>query len=316
MLDAFLVARIGQDHAHARIEEGQLAIAMLELLEIELDDLERLGARQEGDLGALLALGRGADDLQRGDRVAISEAHVMLLAVAPDRQVEPFAQRVDHRHADPVEPARHLVGIVVAGVLELTPGVELGHDDLGRRHAFLGVDARRDAAAIVLDRDRPVGVELDQDAVAMPGEQFVDRIVADFEHHVVEPRPVVGVADIHPRPLAHRVEALEDLDRIRAIFILIGIGGHKLCFLKKGSRGGRRNQSIGATPGEARKAREIHTAGHRTTPMQSQAFRPNQATICKARASASSRPAASAAAVSGTAMSGMMPASGCGVSGK
>ena len=70
MLDALLVARIGQDQAHARVEEGELAIAMLELLEVEFDDLEGLGARQEGDLGALLALGRGADDLQRRDRVA------------------------------------------------------------------------------------------------------------------------------------------------------------------------------------------------------------------------------------------------------
>jgi hypothetical protein len=57
--------------------------------------------------------------------------------------------------------------------------MELGHDDLGRRHAFLAVDAGRDAAAIVLDRDRSVGVQLDDDPVAMPGQRFVDRIVAE-----------------------------------------------------------------------------------------------------------------------------------------
>ena len=48
----------------------------------------------------------------------------------------------------------------------------------------------------------------------------------NLEHHVVEAGPVVGVADIHAGALAHRVEALEDLDAVGAIFILVGIGCH------------------------------------------------------------------------------------------
>src|SRR3546814_7970864 len=75
------------------------------------------------------------------------------------------------------------------------------------------MDAGRDAAAIVLDADRSVAVQCDEHEVAMPGQRLVDRIVADFEHHVKQARPVVGVADIHARPLAHRVQALENLDR-------------------------------------------------------------------------------------------------------
>ena len=54
-----LVAGVGEDQADARIEEGELAEAMLERVEVELDDLERLGRGQEGDLGALLAGRRG-----------------------------------------------------------------------------------------------------------------------------------------------------------------------------------------------------------------------------------------------------------------
>ena len=91
MLDPLLMPRVGQDHAHARIEEGELAVAMLEPLEIELDDLERLRAGQEGDPRALLALGRRADDLERRFGIAVAEAHEMLLAVAPDGEIEPFA---------------------------------------------------------------------------------------------------------------------------------------------------------------------------------------------------------------------------------
>ena len=92
MLDALLVARVGENQPHARIEEGELAVAMLEPLEIEFGDLERLGARQEGDPGALLAFGRRADDLERRFGIAVAEAHEMLLAVAPDGEVEPFAE--------------------------------------------------------------------------------------------------------------------------------------------------------------------------------------------------------------------------------
>src|SRR3546814_20715438 len=83
------------------------------------------------------------------------ETHPMLFAVAPDRELEPFGQGIDDRNADAVQAARHFIGIVVARILELTAGVQLGHNDLGRRNAFLGVDASRAAAAIILDADRP-----------------------------------------------------------------------------------------------------------------------------------------------------------------
>ena len=82
--------------------------------------------------------------------IAVGEAHVMLLAAAPDAQVEPVGQRVDDRDADAVQAARDLVGILV----EFSAGMQLGHDDLGRRDAFLVVDVGRDAAAVVGDGAR------------------------------------------------------------------------------------------------------------------------------------------------------------------
>ena len=91
LLFALVVPRVGQDQADARVEEGELAEAMLEPVEVEFDDLERVGAGQEGDPGALLLVGL-ADDLQRRFGVAVAEAHEMLLAVAPDGEVEPFAR--------------------------------------------------------------------------------------------------------------------------------------------------------------------------------------------------------------------------------
>jgi hypothetical protein len=152
----------------------------------------------------------------------MGELHPVFLAVAPDGQFQPFRQRVDHRDAHAVQAARDLVGVVVGGVLELPARVELGHDHFGRRDALLGMDAGGNAAPVVFDRDRAIGVQFDQHQVAMPGQRLVDGVVRHFEHHVVQARAVVGIADVHAGALAHRVQALEDLDRVGAIGVGVG----------------------------------------------------------------------------------------------
>src|SRR5437773_11869853 len=108
--------RVGQHEPHARVEEGELAEAVLQALEIEFDVLERLASGHEGDAGAApVAL---ADDLQGRFGIAVAEAHEMLLAVAPDGEVEPFGQRVDDADADAVESPRNLVDVAFLSVLE------------------------------------------------------------------------------------------------------------------------------------------------------------------------------------------------------
>jgi hypothetical protein len=69
----------------------------------------------------------------------------------PSRQTRSFSlarQRVDDRDADAVQAAGDLVGILV----EFSAGMQLGHDDLGRRDAFALVDVGRNAAAVVAHR--------------------------------------------------------------------------------------------------------------------------------------------------------------------
>ena len=113
-----------------------------------------------------------------------------------------------------MQAAGDLVGILV----EFSAGMQLGHDDLGGGDALALVDVGRDAAAVVEDRHRAVGIQRHLDARRVAGEHLVDGVVDDLVDHVVEAGAVVGVADIHARPLAHGVEALQDLDRFRAIF--------------------------------------------------------------------------------------------------
>ena len=151
---------------------------------------------------------------ERRHRIAMGEFDEMLLAVAPDPQLQLARQRVDDGDADAVQAAGNLVGVLV----EFSAGVQLGHDDLGRGNAFALVDVDRNAAAVVAHGDRAVGVEDDFDRGGVAGERFVDGVVDDLVDHVVQAGTVIGVADIHARPLAHGIEALQHPDRFRAVF--------------------------------------------------------------------------------------------------
>ena len=109
-------------------------------------------------------------------RDALGVLLVVDLAVAANLELEPVGQRVDRRHADAVQTA----GDLVAAAAELAAGVEHGHHELGRRAVLDRVDADRNAAAVVLDRDRVVVVDDDVDARAVTGEVLVDRVVDDL----------------------------------------------------------------------------------------------------------------------------------------
>ena len=58
----------------------------------------------------------------------------------------------------------------------------------------------------------------DVDLVAVAGQRLVDRVVDDLVDEMVQPRRA-GRADVHGRTLADRLEALEDLDLVRAVVV-------------------------------------------------------------------------------------------------
>src|SRR2546422_10706715 len=91
----------------------QLAQTVRERVEGERRLLEDRGVGLEADdrPGLLRGAGRGERRLRHAALVALRP----LLALAPDLDLEPLAERVDDRDADAVEAARHLV----RGVLEL-----------------------------------------------------------------------------------------------------------------------------------------------------------------------------------------------------
>jgi hypothetical protein len=222
-----LGALVGKLDLDARIEERQLTQALGQNVVVKLGVGEYRRARMEADGRAAPA--RRADDLQRILRLAELVFLAMLVAVAIDRQRQMIRQRVDDRHADAVQPAGNLVAVVV----EFAAGVEHRHHDFGRRAPFFGLDADRDAAPVVDHADRAVAVDRHLDVIAESGQRLVDRVVDDFENHVMQTGSIIGVADVHARPLANGLESLQDLDFTGIVLI-----GHGFPGCAKGIAGG------------------------------------------------------------------------------
>ena len=234
VLDAALVVEVGLAALGALVvdrdpqpagEERGLAQALLERRELEVERLEHLGVRQERDdrpgLVRRLAL------LQRALRGAANVGLAPDVAVAADLDVELLRQRVDDGDADAVEAAGHLVAAAVA---ELAAGVQDGQHDLDGRLALLLHRVDGDAAAVVDDRDRVVGVDLDVDLAAVAGERLIDRVVDHLVDEVMQAAGP-GRADVHARALADSLEPFQDGDVlcvVRALLLSVvrGTCGH------------------------------------------------------------------------------------------
>ena len=218
LLDQLGAALVAQHDPHAGIEKGQLPEPVLERRERELGLGEDAHRRHEGELGAAPAVLRAAGREWCRRLAAVLEADEVLGIVAPDDEVEPIGERVDHRDADAVQPARDLVAVLV----ELAAGMQHGHDHLGRRDAFALVHVDRNAAAIVGHRHRAVGVERHLDLVGVACQHLVDGVVDHLEDHVVQARAVIRVADIHAGSQPHGLEPLQHPDRGRIVDRLAG----------------------------------------------------------------------------------------------
>ena len=201
---ALAAGLVEQGHRQARGQHGLGAQQVAQVADRELRAVEILRIRPEAQAGAGVLPADAADDLQRRGAVAVGEGHVVLAALALDEHVDPRRQRVDHAHADAVQAAAE--GVVL--VAELAAGMQLGEDQLDARHAFFRVDVHRHAATVVGHLAAAVGVQDHGNLARVAGQGFVDAVVDDFLGQVVG----AGGVGVHPRALAHRVEAGKDFD--------------------------------------------------------------------------------------------------------
>jgi hypothetical protein len=88
-----------------------------------------------------------------------------------------------------------------------------GEDHLERGlSGELGMLVDWHATAVVGDRQAVPFVEHDFDAVGVPGDRLVHRVVEHFGGEVVQ-RALVDPTDVHPGAPADRLEPLQHLDR-------------------------------------------------------------------------------------------------------
>ncbi len=169
---------------------------------------EDLGIGMEAHLRAAPVL-HPPDRLDRPLRVAAGEGLAVEGLVAGDLDLEHVREGVHHRDADAVQAAGGLVDLRI----ELTPGMQRGHNDLERRLAGefrMRVD--RDAAAVIGHDEAAALLQFDLDEAGMARHRLVHRVVDHLGEEVVE-RLLVGAADIHAGPAPHRLQPLQHLDR-------------------------------------------------------------------------------------------------------
>src|SRR5262245_56100383 len=135
------------------------------------------------------------------------------MAVTPDLEVESLGQRVYDGDSNSVKTTGDLVALVV----EFAAGVKLREDDFGRRLAArMTIDGN--AATVIDDGDGIVDVNRDVYLVAESCEGFVDRVVDDFVHDVMQAWRARR-ADVHGRSFSDGLKALEDLDLVGTVII-------------------------------------------------------------------------------------------------
>ena len=76
----------------------------------------------------------------------------------------------------------------------------------------------RDAAPVILDRDRVIGVQFHLDAVGVACNRLIHGVVEDFGHKVVQ-GAFVRAADIHAGAFADGFQPLKDFDGGRVICV-------------------------------------------------------------------------------------------------
>ena len=217
-LVAFLMR---QRHRHTGHQHCLAAQQVHQLVLRQLGAVEVAGIGPDAHAGALLAFAaRGLAQCQRLDHVAAAEGQRRHLAVAPHRHLQPLGQRIGDADTHAVQTAGEAVGPTRA-LVELAARMQPREDDLDDRHLLFGVQAKRDAAAVVVDADRAIGMQRQCDALAEAGQGLVGGVVDHFLDHV---QRVVG-ARVHARPLLDGLQALEHADRGFCVSALLGRHG-------------------------------------------------------------------------------------------
>ena len=91
---------------------------------------------------------------------------------------------------------------------ELAARVQHRHDNFHGRFVLSGMVINGDTTAVIRDAYPAIGKDGYFDVMAVPGEGFINRVVHDLVHQVVQ-AALPGGANVHTRALTHCLEALQ-----------------------------------------------------------------------------------------------------------
>ncbi len=202
----FAIALVFQNNTHARVQKTQFAQAFGKNVVTEMDIGKRLWRRPELDFRAAPV---GVTYFaQRVLRHTVLIFLLVQFAVAADIHLQFGGQSVYNRYTHAVQTAGHLVGVVI----ELTASMQHGHDNFGGGYTLFFMDIHRDTAAVIRDGNRFIRVDGHSHFGTVTSQRLIDAVVDYLEHHMVQAAAVIGVADVHTRTLAYRIQAFEHLD--------------------------------------------------------------------------------------------------------
>lgn len=102
-------------------------------------------------------------------------------------------------------------GNLVAAAAEFAAGMKHRQHHRHGGDSQLFIDAHRDAPAVVPHGYHIAGKNLHLDMGAEARQRFIDGVVHNFIYQMIQALGTGG-ADIHARPLAHRLQAFQHLD--------------------------------------------------------------------------------------------------------
>ena len=200
--------------AQAGVQKGLLPHTGVEdIIVVHRGVGEHLWVGLKGDGGAVLVgISHHGDGL---GHLAPGKLHLINFSVLMDLDLQPLAEGVDHAGAHAVETA----GDLIAPAAEFAAGMQDGEDHLQGGKAGLRLYVHGYAAPVVRYGDDVALSDDDVNLVAVPGQRLVDGVVHDLVHQVVETGGGGG-ADVHTGALAHRLQALQDLNLAAAVLML------------------------------------------------------------------------------------------------
>ena len=127
-----------------------------------------------------------------------------------------------------MQASRHLVGVIV----ELTARVQNRHNDLCRRNTLF-VLLCRNAAPVIANTHRFIGVNDNVDLATVPRQCLINRVIDDFKDHVVEAGSVVRIANVHAWSFSDGIQTFQYFNTRRVVIGFFSAGGvvfHEISF--------------------------------------------------------------------------------------